>query len=67
MIGHNEKQVIRVKKTCGAAAPHTRITWAAFLGFVEPSLKLLRSLGAQILAEFLIVGIQDRPSLFRAI
>ena len=26
------KQVIRVKKTRGAAAPRTRITWASFLG-----------------------------------
>ena len=37
------KQVIRVKKTHGAAAPHTRITWASFLGSEEPLLKLLRS------------------------
>ena len=37
------KQVIRVKKTRGAAAPRTRITWASFLGSEEPSLKLLRS------------------------
>ena len=37
------KQVIQVKKTRGAAAPHTRITWASFLGSEEPSLKLLRS------------------------
>ena len=37
------KQVIRLKKTRGAAAPRTRITWAYFLGSEEPSLKLLRS------------------------
>ena len=37
------KQVIQVKKTRGAAAPRTRITWASFLGSEEPSLKLLRS------------------------
>ena len=37
------EQVIRVKKTRGAAAPHTRITWASFLGSEEPSLKLLCS------------------------
>ena len=37
------KQVIRVKKTRGAAAPRTRITWAYFVGSKEPSLKLLRS------------------------
>ena len=30
-------------KTRGAAAPHTRITWASLLGSEEPSLKLLRS------------------------
>ena len=38
-----QQQVIRVKKTRGAAAPRTRITWASFLGSEEPSLKLLRS------------------------
>ena len=37
------KQVIRVKKTRGAAAPCTRITWASFLGSEEPSQKLSRS------------------------
>ena len=37
------KQVIRVKKTRGAAAPRTRITWAYLLDSEEPSLKLLRS------------------------
>ena len=37
------KQVIRVKKTRGAAALRTRITWASFLGSKEPSLELLRS------------------------
>ena len=37
------KQVIRVKKTRGAAAPHTQNTWESFLGSEEPSLKLLRS------------------------
>ena len=37
------KQVIRVKKTRGAAAPRTRITWASFLSLEEPLLKLLRS------------------------
>ena len=26
------EQVIRVKKTCGAATPSTRITWVSFLG-----------------------------------
>ena len=31
------------KKTHGAAAPRTQITWASFLGSEEPSLKLLRS------------------------
>ena len=36
------EQVIRVKKTRGAADPRTRITWASFLGSEEPSLKLLR-------------------------
>ena len=36
-----EKQVIRVKKTHGANAPCTQITWAS-LGSEEPSLKLLR-------------------------
>ena len=37
------KQVIRVKKTRGAAAPRTQITCTSFLGLEEPSLKLLRS------------------------
>ena len=37
------KQIIRVKKTRGAATPHTRNTWVSFLGSEEPSLKLLRS------------------------
>ena len=37
------KKIIRVKKTHGAAAPCTRITWASFLGSEKPSLKLLRS------------------------
>ena len=37
------EQVIQVKKTRGAAAPRTRITWAYFLGSEEPLLKLLRS------------------------
>ena len=37
------KQVIRVKKTRGADAPRTRITWASSLGSEKPSLKLLRS------------------------
>ena len=37
------KQVIRIKKTSGAASPRTPITWASFLGSEEPSLKLLRS------------------------
>ena len=37
------KQVIRVRKTRGTAAPRTRITWASFLGSEEPSMKLLRS------------------------
>ena len=41
--GPELKQVIRVKKTRGAAAPRTRITLASFLGSKEPSLKLLRS------------------------
>ena len=30
-------------KTCGAASPSTRITWASSLFSEEPSLKLLRS------------------------
>ena len=37
------KQVIRVQKTRGAAAPRTQITWVSLLGSEEPSLKLLRS------------------------
>ena len=41
--GSRLKQVIRVKKTRGAADARTRITWASFLGSEEPSLKLLRS------------------------
>ena len=40
---YKKKQVIRVKKTRGAAAPRTRITWASFIGSEEPSLKLSRS------------------------
>ena len=39
----NVKQVIRVKKTRGAATPCTRITCTSFLGLEKPSLKLLRS------------------------
>ena len=39
----SKQQVIRVKKTRGAAAPCTRITWTSFLGSEEPSLKILRS------------------------
>ena len=34
-------------KTCGAAAPHTRITWRSFLGSEESSLKLLHSVELQ--------------------
>ena len=34
---------VRGLKTSGAAALHTRITWASFLVSEEPSLKLLRS------------------------
>ena len=41
------KQVIRVNKTHGAATPRTRITCTSFLGFEEPSLKLLHSLELQ--------------------
>ena len=37
-----KKQVIRVEKTRGAAAPRTRITCTSFLSLEEPSLKLLR-------------------------
>ena len=64
-----QQEVIRVKKTHGAAALHTRITWTSFLGLEEPSLKLLRSssLSARILAQFHIVGVRNRPSLFRVI
>ena len=38
-----EKQVIRVKKTRGAAAPALELLGASFLGLEEPLLKLLRS------------------------
>ena len=43
LIGIIAPQVIQVKKTCGATAPRTRITWASFLGSEKPSLKFLRS------------------------
>ena len=67
------EQVIRVKtsnsssKTRGAATPRTRITWVSLLGAEEPSLKLLRSGKLQGTNSSLIVGIRNRPSLFRAI
>ena len=32
MFKSTHKQVIRVKKTHVAGAPHTRITWVSFLG-----------------------------------
>ena len=55
----------------GLSTPTLEVrTRAPFLGSEEPSMKLItfvQKFSTQILAQFLIVGIQNRPSYFPTI